>query len=72
MLWLVMKEVCTKLLAAYVALFGDNSPTIGWLKRLAARGSLAAMQLVQALRIPLKKDGASPLTPLHIAGEEML
>ena len=36
-LWLVMEEVCPKLRAAYVALFSDNSPTIGWVKRLAAR-----------------------------------
>ena len=35
--WLVMEEVCTTLRAAYVALFSENSPTIGWVKRLAAR-----------------------------------
>ena len=38
MLWIVMEEVCTKLRADYVALFSENSPTIGWIKRLAARG----------------------------------
>ena len=46
-LWLVMEEVCPKLRSAYVALFSDKSPIIGWVKRLAARGSLVAMQLVQ-------------------------
>ena len=30
MLWLVMEEVCPKLQAAYVVLFSDNSPTIGY------------------------------------------
>ena len=70
MLWLVMEEVCLQLLAAYVALFSDNSPTIGWVKRLSARGSLVVMQLVRAIMLQLKKDGASPLTPLHISGEE--
>ena len=40
MLWLMMEEVCPKLRAAHVALFSDNSPTIGWVKRLAERGSL--------------------------------
>ena len=35
MLWLVMEEVCPKLQSAYVELFSDNSPTIGWVKRLA-------------------------------------
>ena len=70
MLWLVMEEVCPKLRAAYVALFSDNSPNIGWVKHLAARGSLIEMKLLQALMLRLKKAGASPLTPLHIAGEE--
>ena len=37
MLWLVMEEVYTKLRSAHVALFSDNSPTIGWVKRLAER-----------------------------------
>ena len=51
MLWLVIEEVCPKLQADYVALVSDNSPTIGCVKRLAARGSLVEMQLVQALTI---------------------
>ena len=46
MLWIVMEEVCPKLRAAYVALFSDNAPTIGLVKRLAVRGSLVKMQLV--------------------------
>ena len=51
MLWLVMEELCLKLQAAYVALFSENSPTIGWVKRLVVRGSLVGMQLVQALTL---------------------
>ena len=70
MLWLVMEEVCPELRAAYLALFSENPPTIGWLKLFAARGSLVAMQLVQALTLRLKKAGASPFTPLHISGIE--
>ena len=70
MLWLVMEEVCPKVLAAYVSLFSEISPIIGWVKRLAARGLLVALKLVQALNLLLKKAGASPLTPLHISGEE--
>ena len=69
-LWLVMEEVCPKLRAAYVALFSDNSPTIGWVKRLSVRGSLVAIQLVRALTLQFKKAEASLLTPLHISGEE--
>ena len=45
-------------------------PTVGWVKHLVARGSLAAMQLVRELALRLKKAGASPLTPLHIYWEE--
>ena len=37
-LWVVMEEVCPKLQAAHAALFSDNSPTIGWVKRLSVRG----------------------------------
>ena len=69
MLLLVMEEACPKLQAAYVALFSDNSHTIGWVNRLTTRSSLLAMQLVRALTLRLKKSGASPLTPLHISGE---
>ena len=65
-----MEEFCPKLQAAYVVLFSYNLPTIGWAKRLAARGSLVETQLMQALMLRLKKSGASPLTPLHIAGAE--
>ena len=69
MLWLVMEEFFPRLRAAYVALFSDNSPTVGWVKRLTERGSLVPMQLVQELVILLKKSGASPLNTLQISGE---
>ena len=64
MLWLVMEEVCPKVQATYVALSSDNSTTTGWVKRLTKRGLLAAMQLVRALALRLKKVDALPLTPL--------
>ena len=70
MLWLVMVELFPKLRAAYVVLFSYNSPTVGWVKRLSARGLLVAMQLVRVLVLRLKKAGASPLTPLRVSGEE--
>ena len=69
-LWLVIEEVCPQLRAAYVVLFSDNSPTVGWVKSLLERGLLVSMQLVQALALRFKKSGASPLTPLHTSGEE--
>ena len=70
MSWLVIEEVCSQLRAAYVVLLRNNSTTVGWVKRLLERGQLVAMQVVQALALQLKKAGESPLTPLHISGEE--
>jgi hypothetical protein len=67
MLWLVMEEVCT-VENAHVALFSDNSPTVHWVQRLAAKHSTIAMQLVRALALRLQLAKASPLTPMHIAG----
>jgi hypothetical protein len=34
-LWLVMESVCGDLHEQRVALFSDNSPTVGWVRRLA-------------------------------------
>ena len=67
MLWLVMEEVCD-VQDAHVALFSDNSPTVHWVQRLAAKHSHVAMQLIRALALRLQLAGASPLTPMHIAG----
>ena len=67
-LWLVMEDVCPTLPNAHVALFSDNSPTVHWVQRLAAKHSKIAMQLVRALALCLHISKASPLTPLHIAG----
>ena len=67
MLWLVMEEVCD-VENAHVALFSDNSPTVHWVQRLAAKNSIIAMQLIRALALRLQLAKASPLTPMHIAG----
>jgi hypothetical protein len=37
MLWLAMEEVCGPLREKRVTLINDNSPTIGWVMRLASR-----------------------------------
>ena len=70
MLYLVMEVVCPLTSGAHVALFSDNQPTVSWVKRLAARSSLVAAQLLRALVLRMKKRGSSPLTPLHIPGSE--
>ena len=68
LLFLVMEAICPKLLETYSALFNDNSPTVGWAKRMAAKGSLVAGQLLRALALRLKARRTSPLTPQHISG----
>ena len=69
-LWLVMEAVCGTLREKRVALFSDNSPTVGWVRRLATKGSLVSAHLIRALALRLKLNSTCPLTPLHIAGEE--
>jgi hypothetical protein len=69
LLWLVMEKVCGFKPAPYVALFSDNSLTVHWVRRMAAKGSLVAGQLLRALALRMKVQGVSPLTPLHIEGK---
>jgi hypothetical protein len=68
-LWLVMEDVCDISPGTHIALFSDNSPTVSWVRRLAARGSKVAGQLIRALALRLKLRQVSPLTPLHIEGK---
>jgi hypothetical protein len=70
LLWLVMEEVCPLKTASRVALFSDNSPTVGWVTRLASKSSKVAAQLIRALALRLKMREAAPLTALHISGVE--
>lgn len=68
LLWVVMEDVCPTVENAHVALFSDNTPTVHWVQRLAAKHSKVAMQLVRALALRLHITQTSPLIPLHIAG----
>ena len=68
LLWLTMEGVCTPLQEKHVAMFGDNSLLIDWVKHLASKQSLVAKNLVQALALQLKIQQACPLTTIHIAG----
>ncbi len=69
-LWLVIESVCGNLREKHVALFSDNSPTVGWVRRLATHGSLISAHLIRALALRLKLNGTCPITPVHIADEE--
>ncbi len=67
-LWLVMEDVCPTITNTHVALFSDNSPTVHWVQRLAAKHDNVAMSLLRALALRLHLSKTSPLIPLHIAG----
>ena len=70
LLWLVMEEVCPLEIGSRVALWSNNSPTVGWIRRLASKRSKVAAQLIRAIALRIKKRGAAPLTTLHIRGVE--
>ena len=70
LLWIAIEGVCMNLEDAHVALFSDNSPTVSWVDRLAARSSNVAMQLLRTLALRLQLTRTSPLTSLHIPGHQ--
>ena len=69
LLWLVIEGVTELLNKKRVALFGDNSLSIGWGACLESRCLHIAENLIQALALRLKMQCACPLTPIHIAGK---
>jgi hypothetical protein len=70
LLQLVMESACGNLWEKRVALFINNSPTVGWIQCLATHGSMVSAHLIRALALWLKLNGTYPITPLHIAGDE--
>ena len=68
LLWLAMEETCEDLQGCHVTLFSDNTPTVSWVQRMAAKHSDVAMQLLRVLALRMQIRRTSPLTPLHIAG----
>jgi hypothetical protein len=72
LLFLVTEAVCNFQPGDHLLLFSDNSPTptVHWVLRMAARGSLVAGQLLRALAFWMKTKHVPPLTQMHIKGEE--
>ena len=50
-----------------MAIFCDNTPAVGWVRRLSARSPRAA-RLMRILALAMKAAGVSPLITLSIAG----
>ena len=70
MAWLVVEGVGGDLTEKTIALMGDNTPSIGWINKLASKQSKVAEQLVQALALRLKTRKACPLITAHIEGKK--
>ena len=70
LLFLVMEKVCDLQRGNHIALFSDNSPTVSWVNKMAARGSIVADQLLGALALRMRQRHVSPLTTLHIPGKK--
>jgi hypothetical protein len=70
MLFVIMEYVCGPLVEKQGELFSDNSPTIGWVDRLASRTSIIAAHLIRALALRLKANKCCPLMPQHISGSK--
>jgi hypothetical protein len=70
LLFVVMEEVCDMQPGCHVALFSDNSPTVSWVRKMAAKGSKVADQLLRALCLRMRQRNISPLTSLHIPGKK--
>ena len=70
MAWLVVEGVGGDLTEKTIALMGDNTPSIGWINKLASKQSKVAEQLVQAIALRLKTRRACPLITAHIEGKK--
>ena len=69
-LFLIVEVVVSDLQDKHGALYSNNSPSIHWVQRLAAKNSPAVTQLIWALSLRLHMAKASPLTMLHITGTQ--
>jgi hypothetical protein len=70
MLFVIMEHVCGPLVEKRVALFSNNSPTIGWVERLASRTSIITAHLIRALALQLVANKCCPLMPQYISGSK--
>jgi hypothetical protein len=61
LLFLIMEDVCNLGRGDHVALFSDNSPTVSWVRKMAAKGSKVADQLLRALTLRMRLKHISPL-----------
>ena len=58
LLWIVTEEMCEVKSGDHVAVFSDNQPMVSWVDQLASKISVVAGQLLRALALRLKMNGA--------------
>jgi len=67
--WLVLERV-VDLRHAHVACWCDNTPTVAWTTKLLATKATTAARLIHILALRMLTCQASPITALHIPGEQ--
>ena len=65
-----MEYNCPSLKYKHFGMLDDNSPTVGWVRKMTSSKSKIAAALLRILAVRLERVQASPLTPLHIPGDE--
>jgi hypothetical protein len=70
LLWIMMEHVCTDRVEKWVALFSNNSPSVGWVQCMAVRSSLVTEQLIWVLALHFNLQRVCPITTLHICGDQ--
>jgi hypothetical protein len=70
LLWIMMEHVCMDLAEKRVSLFSNNSPSMGWVQRMAVCSSLVAEQLIWVLALRFNLQRVCPITMLHICGHQ--
>ena len=68
LIWLIIEFVVKNLRHKHVLLLSDNSPSVGWVDRMASKRSTAAAKFLRALAYRINEKQACPITPLHIPG----
>jgi hypothetical protein len=66
----MMEYVCTDLVEKRVAIFSNNSPSVGWVQCMAVRSSLVAEQLIWVRALHFNIQCMCPIIALHICEDQ--
>ena len=68
LLMIVIDHVVQGLCNKHILILSNNSPSVGWMDRMASKRSRPAGKLLRALAYRINVKEACPITPLHIPG----